>query len=158
MPNSVAADIIAASPGEIEVIRNLWRKYWDSLGLAADFQGFAQECESLPGVYAPPRGRLLLAFVHGKPAGTAALRPLDGSSCEAKRLYVRPAYRGSGIGQALLSRLVQEARAERYRQMYGDTLKSMRSALRLYKQIGFSEVAPYAVNPTPDAVYLNLPL
>ncbi len=158
MPNGLEADIIAASPGEIEVIRNLWSEYWDFLGLRADFQGFAQECKSLPGVYAPPRGRLLLAFIHGKPAGTAALRPLVGRSCEAKRLYVHPKYRGSGIGQALLSRLVREARAEGYRQMYGDTLESTKSALGLYKQVGFSEVSPYSTNPTPDAVFLNLSL
>jgi GNAT superfamily N-acetyltransferase len=158
MPEHVEAKIILASSQEIEAIKHLWSEYWDSVGLPADFQGFEEERRSLPGAYAPPKGRLLLALIEGNLAGTAALRPLGGRSCEAKRLYVRPLYRRHDIGRALIARLVQEARAEGYQEMCGDTLKSMRSALRLYKQMGFSEVAPYSSSPTPDAIFLKLSL
>jgi putative acetyltransferase len=152
----VEAHIIVASSQEIEAIQSLWREYWDSLGLPHDFQGFSEEVKTLPGLYAPPRGRLLLAFVRGKAAGTAALRPLSMYSCEAKRLYVRPKYRGEGVGRSLLRRLVEEARTAGYQEMYGDTLKSMTAALKMYRQVGFSEVAPYSSNPTPGAIFLKL--
>jgi carbonic anhydrase len=99
-----------------------------------------------------------MALVQGKPAGTAALRPLSERSCEGKRLYVRPQYRGRGIGRALVDRLIEEARLAGYEEMYGDTLKSMKSALRLYTQAGFREVGPYSSNPTPGAIFLKLSL
>jgi GNAT superfamily N-acetyltransferase len=152
------ANIILASLQEIEAVKELWTEYWESLGLPPDFQNFAEERRSLPGAYAPPKGRLLLALVQGSLAGTAALRSLRGGSCEAKRLYVRPLYRGHGIGRSLLARLVQEARAESYDEMYADTLESMESAQRLYTQMGFSIVAPYSANPTPGAIFLKLSL
>ncbi len=158
MPACSEVNIIPASGEEMDAIRNLWREYWDSLGLPPEFQNFAEEFRELPGKYAPPEGRLLLALIDGKPAGTAALRPVSTCSCEAKRLYVRPQYRGKGIGRSLLLRLVEEARAAGYREMYGDTLKSMTSALQMYSQIGFCEVAPYSSNPTPDAIFLRLSL
>jgi carbonic anhydrase len=129
------AKIIPASDQDIEAVRDLWTEYWASLGLPPDFQNFAEERLALPGAYAPPQGRLLIALVEGKPAGTAALRPLSGRSCEAKRLYVRPEYRGRGIGRALVDRLINEARLAGYQEMYGDTLKSMRSALQMYSGI-----------------------
>lgn len=150
------ATIVLASSQEIESVRHLWSEYWDSLGLPADFQDFAKERKSLPGAYGVPKGRLLLALSQGNPVGTAALRPLRGRTCEAKRLYVRPSYRGHGVGRALLSNLMQEARAEGYEEMYADTLESMAAARRLYVQMGFSEVAPYSSNPTPGAIYLKL--
>ncbi len=151
-------DIIVASREEIDTIQNLWREYWDSLGLPEDFQSFAEELRMLPGAYAFPEGRLLLARVQGDAAGTAAFRRLSTSSCEAKRLYVRPEYRGKGIGRSLLNRLVEEARMAGYREMYGDTLTSMKSALQMYRQSGFSEVAPYSPHPTPGAIFLRLSL
>ncbi len=143
---------------EIETVRILWREYWDSLGLPRDFQHFSEELRTLPGAYAPPPGRLLLALVDGRAAGTAAFRRLNEQSCEAKRLYVRPEYRGQGIARSLLQKLVSEARAQGYLDMYGDTLNSMKSALQLYAGIGFSEVAAYSANPTPEAIYLRLRL
>ena len=128
---------------------------WAAAVAVAGVENFLVDL-GIPGAYAPPKGRLMLALIQGNPAGTAALRPLSERSCEAKRLYVRPPYRGNGVGRALLARLVQEARTEGYEEMYGDTLKSMRSALRLYSQSGFSEVASYSSSPTPDAIYLKL--
>jgi putative acetyltransferase len=150
------ATVILASPQEMESVRQLWSEYWDSLRFPADFQGFAEERRSLPGVYSNPKGRLLLALVQGELAGTAALRPLQERACEAKRLYVRPQFRGRGVGRALLKSLVEHARAEGYKEMYADTLESMQSALRLYAQMGFAETAPYSSDPTPGAIYLKL--
>ena len=152
------AMITLASLQEIGAVQQLWSEYWDSLGFPADFQGFAEERKSLPGAYAPPKGRLVLALVQDQLAGTGALRPLNERSCEAKRLYVRPPYRGHGVGRALLTKLVQEARGEGYEEMYADTLASMGPALRLYAQLGFSEVGPYSSNPTPGAIYLKCSL
>jgi len=145
-------------PDDIEAIQSLWREYWTSVRLAPDFQGFSEEVQNLPGMYAAPRGRLLLARLHDQPAGTAAFRPLNTSACEAKRLYVRPTYRGKGIGNALLARLVHEARHAGYKEMFGDTLTNMKAAIDMYTQLGFSEVAPYSPNPTPGAIYLRFAL
>jgi len=158
MVESGEVEIVVASPRQIDAIQSLWREYWDSLGLPQDFQGFSEELRTLPGVYAPPKGRLLLGLVQGKAAGTAALRSLSECSCEAKRLYVRPQYRGKGLGRSLLSRLLEEARSAGYREIYGDTLRSMTAAFEMYRRIGFTEVEPYSSNPTPGAVFLRLPL
>jgi ketosteroid isomerase-like protein/GNAT superfamily N-acetyltransferase len=147
-----------AAPEDIPAIQSLWTEYWDSIGLPHDFQNFADERDRLPGLYAPPRGRLLLARIGGQPAGTAALRPLGESVCEAKRLYVRPLYRSAGIGKVLLVKLIEEARTAGFREMYGDTLKLMTSALRIYDELGFAMVGPYSADPTPDAIYLKLAL
>jgi carbonic anhydrase len=106
----------------------------------------------------PPGGRLLLARSEGTPAGTAAFRALREQSCEAKRLYVRPAYRRKGIAKALLDRLVAEAREAGYREMYADTLVDMTQALQMYRELGFSEVGPYSSTPTPNAIFLRLTL
>ena len=153
-------EIAGGSPSDIEALQQLWIEYWASLGLPPDFQSFAAERLSLPGAYASPAGRLLLAGIDGEPAGTVAFRPLleRGGACEAKRLYVRPAYRGQGVARALLARLIHEARTAGYREMYGDTLSSMQAALQLYHQLGFVDVGPYSPDPTPGATYLRLSL
>ncbi len=150
--------MIQAAGRNIETVQELWREYWDGLHFSPEFQGFAGELASLPGVYAPPLGRLLLAFRQGEPAGTAALRPLAGRGCEAKRLYVRPQFRGVGVGRALLENLMEEARAGGYQEMYGDTLESMQPALALYGRFGFTRVGPYSAHPTPGAIFLRLAL
>ena len=126
--------------------------------MSADFQGFGSELASLPGLYAPPAGRLLLAWVDGVAAGTAALRPLSEGACEAKRLFVRPAYRGLRLGRMLLDRLIEEARAAGYREMCCDTLQSMTEAQRMYRKAGFADVEPYSANPTPGALFFRLAL
>lgn len=124
--------------------------------MSPDFQDFAQELESLPGVYAAPRGRLLIAWIEGEPAGSGAFRPLSATACEAKRVYVRPQYRGKRVGKALLDRLIADARAAGYSEMYADTLRTMTAALKMYREYGFAEVGPYSAKPTPDAIYLRL--
>jgi GNAT superfamily N-acetyltransferase len=147
---------IDAAEAGLELVRELWSEYWESQALAPDFQGFAEERRTLPGLYAPPHGRLLLATVDGVPAGTGAFRPLRDHACEAKRLFVRPQFRGFGVAKALLATLIEEARAAGHREMFGDTLGSMQSALRLYEQVGFQQVGPYSPYPTPEAIYLRL--
>ena len=151
-------DIVHAGASDIAAVQMLWREYWDGAGLAPEFQGFAAECGSLPGRYAPPEGRLLIALVEGQAAGTAAFRRLDARSCEAKRLYVRPEYRGLGLGRALLERLIEEARGAGYEEMCVDTLPSMASALEMYARMGFARVEAYSATPTPDAIFLKLSL
>jgi len=143
---------------DIAAVQELWREYWRSLGLPLDFQDFGEELRTLPGKYMQPAGCLLLARIDGEPAATAAFRPLRQDECEAKRLYVRPAYRRRGVAGSLLLALVEEARRAGYRNLYGDTLTSMASALDLYRNMGFEEVGPYSHNPTPGAIYLHLSL
>jgi putative acetyltransferase len=142
----------------IDDVRELWTAYWHSLGFPDDFQGFDEELRGLPGKYGPPAGRLLLLRMDGQPAATVAFRPLGDYSCEAKRLYVHPAYRRRGIAAALMTRLAHEARACGYGNLYGDTLPAMVAALDLYREKGFVEVGPYAESHTPDAIYLRLTL
>lgn len=158
MPNRESIQIFPASGADIESVRGLWREYWDSLALGPDFQNFAQELRTLPGRYAPPGGQLLLVTVEGEVAATGAFRPLAWSACEAKRVYVRPEFRGQGIGEALVRRIIQDARAAGYREMFADSLLSMSAAMRIYERLGFCETPPYSANPTPGAVFLRLEL
>jgi GNAT superfamily N-acetyltransferase len=153
-PNQVV--IKSASAEDLDTLRALWLEYWQSLGFSPGFQNFAAEMKDLPGKYAEPRGRLLIASVETRTAGAAAFRALRADACEAKRLYVRPQYRGFGLGSALLNRLIEEARNAGYDKMYADTLTSMDSAMRLYRAFGFREVASYSTTPTPGAIFLEL--
>ncbi len=148
----------ARGPNDVEAVRTLWKQYWTSLGLAPEFQNFADECRTLPGAYGAPGGLLLIALDGETPAGTIALRRLSEQSCEAKRLFVLPPFRGRGLGRALLNRIVADARAMGYRTMYGDSLPSMADAQALYRSFGFSQVGPYSATPTPGAIYLELVL
>jgi carbonic anhydrase len=125
-------------------VRELFREYWNSFGFTPCFQNFGEELASLPGPYAPPSGRLGIALVDAIPAGCIALRPVDAARCEGKRLYVRPAFRGLGLGRALLNWLAAEARAAGYREIIGDSMPVMREALKLYKRIGFEIGEPDA--------------
>jgi GNAT superfamily N-acetyltransferase len=148
----------AESNTAVSAVQELWTEYWQALGLSPCFQNFSEELRTLPGKYSPPQGRLLVLSIDGNPAGTAAFRRLNDRACEAKRLYVRPAYRRLGAARALLARLIEEARSSGYQTMYGDTLPQMTSALVLYRELGFVEVCPYSDEPTPGAVYLRLNL
>jgi GNAT superfamily N-acetyltransferase len=139
-------------------VRMLFEEYWASFGFTPCFQNFSAELASLPGAYAPPGGRLALARIDGEPAGCAALKPFDDHRCEFKRLYVRPAFRGAGLGQTLLDWLIAEARAAGYREVLGDTMPVMQGALRMYDRMGFERTGPYAVDPTPGAIFLRLRL
>lgn len=144
----------AAAP-DLPVVRRLFTAYVQWLGIDLAFQDFEAELATLPGKYAPPGGRLLLAWRDESPAGCAALRPLEPGVCEMKRLYVVPAFRTHGIGGALVDRLVREAAEIGYRTMRLDTLAHMTGALRLYRSRGFREIPPYYFNPIPETVYLE---
>ena len=143
---------------QIAQVRLLFQEYWDSFGFTPCFQNFASELAGLPGLYAPPAGRLAIAYVVDRPAGCAALRPFDTTHCEAKRLYVKPDMRGSGVGRALLGWLIAEARAAGYREMLGDTMPVMQEALAMYDRAGFQRIAPYGDHPTAGAIHIRLVL
>jgi putative acetyltransferase len=138
--------------------RCLFEEYAASLGIDLCFQGFEEELTALPGSYAPPDGRLLLAFQDEELAGCVALRRLEPGVCEMKRLYVRPAFRSSGVGRMLADRIVREAKDAGYRCMRLDSLPSMTAALALYRRLGFRETAPYCENPIDGALFLELQL
>ena len=148
----------AFSTEDFAIARQLFREYQAELGIDLCFQGFAAEVEGLPGDYAPPSGRLLLAFRDDVAVGCVALRAVDGARCEMKRLYLRPGARGSGVGRALVERLLSEARAEGYGEVVLDTLPSMAEAQRMYERFGFRDIPPYRANPVAGARYLGLRL
>ena len=134
--------------------RQLFVEYQRGLGVSLCFQGFDAELAGLPGDYAPPRGRLWLARKAGKPAGCVALRPLFHRDAEMKRLYVRPAHRGSGLGRILAELAIAEARALGYETLKLDTLPAMHAAQNLYAKLGFRDTAPYNENPVGGVRFL----
>jgi putative acetyltransferase len=142
----------------LESARTLFEEYAASLGVDLCFQGFDDELATLPGNYAPPAGRLLLAIQGDTVAGCVALRRLESEVCEMKRLYVRPPFQGLGIGRMLVERVIEEARDAGYRRMRLDTLPTMISARALYRRMGFHEIAPYRSNPVEGVAFLELDL
>jgi ribosomal protein S18 acetylase RimI-like enzyme len=149
----------AGSVSQIACVRELFREYAQSLGFSLCFQGFDQELAALPGDYAPPEGRLLLLTVANDAAGCVALHKIDGSICEMKRLYVRPQFRGKGVGKILAERVIAEARQMGYKQLRLDTVEPvMRTAVAMYRSLGFREIAPYRRNPIEGALYMELQL
>jgi GNAT superfamily N-acetyltransferase len=146
----------ATEAEQISQARELFREYAASLDFELCFQSFDQELAGLPGKYAPPHGRLLLAECVGRLAGCVALRRLDDEICEMKRLFVRPDFRGKGLGHLLAERVLEEARGIGYRRMRLDTVaRSMGKAVAMYRELGFVEIAPYCVNPIEGALYFE---
>ncbi|MGB9359979.1 MAG: GNAT family N-acetyltransferase, partial [Candidatus Sulfotelmatobacter sp.] len=122
-------------------------------------QNFDKELAALPGDYAPPAGRLLLAEYEGQLAGCVALHKLDSMICEMKRLYLRPEFRGKGIGRVLAERIIAEARQVGYQRVRLDTVEPvMKDAVEMYRKLGFKEIAPYCANPIAGALYMELQL
>ena len=148
----------ATTRDSIAQARILFQEYQTALGVDLGFQDFENELATLPGHYTAPNGRLLLASADGLVVGCVALRPLSDDVCEMKRLFVRPAFRASGLGRMLAERVIGEARSIGYRRMFLDTLPSMGRAQQLYDALGFREVAPYRYNPVAGTKYLSLDL
>jgi putative acetyltransferase len=149
----------AESPSQLAEARELFLEYAQSLGFSLCFQNFEKELAGLPGDYAPPEGRLLLADYQGQLAGCVALHKLEAEICEMKRLYLRPQLRGKGLGRAMTNRIIAEARQIGYRRMRLDTVEPiMKDAVAMYRKIGFKEVEPYCSNPIAGALYMELQL
>ncbi|MGA2353209.1 MAG: GNAT family N-acetyltransferase [Terriglobales bacterium] len=149
--------ILATLPAHIEHVRELFLEYGKSLDFSLCFQSFDVELKTLPGAYAPPTGRLLLARSGDAAAGCIALRRLEAAICEMKRLYVRPEARGSGLGRMLVERLIAEARTIGYERMRLDTVGSaMQDAIALYRKMGFREIPPYTNIPIEGALWMEL--
>jgi putative acetyltransferase len=138
--------------------RELLCDYQRSLGIDLCFQDFEKELFELPGAYAPPDGRLYAAFVGQQLAGSIALRRHDATSCEMKRLYLRPEFLGQGFGRLLAQHIIQDARQIGYQRILLDTLPSMQAAQSLYEKLGFREAQAYVFNPVAGVRYMALTL
>jgi putative acetyltransferase len=151
-----------SSTDELEAVRGIFLEYAQSLGVDLCFQQFDRELAELPGEYGPPRGALLTARVDGELAGCCALRPLDAAdypnAAEMKRLYVRKAFRGFGLGRQLADAILDAARQAGYACVLLDTLDDMEAARALYEELGFQAIPPYYHNPIPGAHYLKVDL
>jgi len=150
--------IPAISPEHLAYIRDLFTEYVESLGFQLDFQDYEKELDELPGEYTPPAGRLLLALEGHLAVGCIALRKLDQKTCEMKRMYVRPEYRGRGIGRRLAEILIDEARKIGYTTMKLDSIATMKAAITLYRSLGFLDTRPYRYNPVEGATFMELHL
>ncbi len=150
-------ELVAAHAGPaLAEIAPLFREYAAGLNIDLTQQGFEEELATLPGRYRPPGGAILLATCDNRPAGCVALRPIEPQTCEMKRLYVRPEFRGGGVGRALTEAIVAQARRAGYRRMLLDTLESMQAARGLYATLGFRPTAPYGHHPYPGTQYLGM--
>src|SRR6185436_19422824 len=151
--------IQASQPDEVDAARGLFREYEAWLGLDLCFQNFEKELAELPGAYAPPSGRLLLAYEGEQLAGCVALRRLSDGVCEMKRLFLRPQFHGAGRGRELAEGIIDEARRAGYERMRLDTLAAqMDKAIALYRSLGFKEIEPYYDNPVAGASFMELGL
>lgn len=155
-------DLLIPTPEEMDAVRQIFQEYADSLNIDLEFQGFETEIAELPGEYAEPRGQILLAQVDGVIAGCCALRPLDDcdypNAAEMKRLYVRQAFRGFGLGRQLAEAMLDAARQAGYDYVLLDTMDDMEAARVLYVDLGFEPIEPYYHNPLPGAHYLKVDL
>ncbi|MBW8687289.1 GNAT family N-acetyltransferase [Chitinophaga rhizophila] len=143
----------------LEQVKGLFREYANWLSVDLSFQRFEEELISLPEpYYVAPEGALFMALVDGQPAGCVGVRSFENSTCEMKRLFVRDAFKGHGVGRALAVRAVEAGRDLGYKRMLLDTLAHMRPAIELYTSLGFQPIAAYYDNPISDAVYLSMML
>ncbi|MCB9844812.1 MAG: GNAT family N-acetyltransferase [Phycisphaeraceae bacterium] len=151
----MAGGVRIVHASDMDAMRSLLVEYARELGLSLCFRGFDEELASLPGRYAPPRGAMLVARDGEDDAGCVALHELDGATCEMKRLFVRPAWRGSGLGRELVLRVMDEARARGYERMRLDTLPVMNRAIRLYESMGFVDIPAYGACPVEGARWME---
>jgi len=158
MNQDIIRIVQAESQKDLNQVRELFREYTTSLGFNLCFQNFDIELAELPGDYVPPSGRLLLIIYATKMAGCVALRNMGEGVCEMKRLYVRPAFRGKGIGKTLALAIIKEARHIGYKCMRLDTVPAMKEAISLYRSLGFKDIEPYRYNPIEGAIFMELKL
>jgi ribosomal protein S18 acetylase RimI-like enzyme len=158
MADSPVTLVDGAAPERVGTARTLFEEYAETLGIDLCFQGFDRELAELPGAYAPPSGRLLLALVDGDPAGCVGLRPLANGDSELKRLYVREGHRGLGLGRLLTGTVIATARELGYSRLLLDTLPTMRAAQGLYRSLGFRTTEAYTENPVEGATFMVLEL
>ncbi|HEX9912216.1 MAG TPA: GNAT family N-acetyltransferase [candidate division Zixibacteria bacterium] len=144
------------SAKQLGQIKELFIEYTSSLNFDLCFQNFDKELAGLPGDYAPPDGCLLLAEYETKTAGCVALRKFSEGICEMKRLYVKPEFKGKGIGRGLAVTIIEEVRKLGYSKMLLDTVPSMKEAIALYRSLGFKEIEPYRPNPVKGAIFMEL--
>jgi len=151
--------IQAKSDEEVQEARELFAEYAAWLGIDLCFQNFDKELAELPGEYVPPSGRLLLAVENDQIAGCVAVRKIGADLCEMKRLYVRPAFRGQGLGRTLAEKIIEAGRDMGYARMRLDTLpRRMAPAIAMYRSLGFKTIEPYYHNPIEGVVFLELEL
>jgi N-acetylglutamate synthase and related acetyltransferases len=153
-----AAFTITTAYDDLDAIRALFTEYAAMLDVDLSFQNYDEEFAGLPGKYSPPDGGLFIAKWSGEAAGCAALRRFDESRCELKRTYVRPAFRGFGLGRMLVDKAISTAREIGYAAMVLDTKDTLEHAIGLYKTLGFAAIHPYYHNPFPNVVYMQLDL
>jgi putative acetyltransferase len=158
MNQDIIRIVQATSEEELNQIRELFQEYAISLGFELCFQNFDKELAELPGDYAPPSGCLLLIIFESRIAGCVALRNMGEGACEMKRLYVRPEFRGKGIGKTLAMAIIKEARHIGYKCMRLDTVPAMEEAISLYRSLGFKDIEPYRYNPIEGAIFMELKL
>ncbi|QEG20343.1 GNAT family N-acetyltransferase [Mariniblastus fucicola] len=148
--------VVENHPDDLESVRCLFREYQDFIGISLCFQSFEEELDSLPGRYSKANdGCLYLASTDGEPSGCVAFYRIDDTTCELKRLFVRPSFQKRGIGKSLMDRAICDAIDVGYQKMVLDTLRRLEGAGVLYQRLGFSEIDPYNVNPHPDVAYFS---
>jgi putative acetyltransferase len=147
-----------SSPDHLQIVKELFLEYARSLDFNLCFQNFENEYAGLPGEYAPPGGLLLLGFADTTPIGCVALRRIDPSASEMKRMYIRTEFRGCGYGRKLAEEVIRQAKEIGYATMCLDTVPSMEEAITLYRSLGFREISPYRVNPVAGAIFMELNL
>lgn len=157
MPDSIIL-VPVQSRVQVAIARELFREYADAIGIDLEYQGFTAELATLPSPYTPPHGTLLIAQIDNETAGCVALRRLDDATGEMKRLYVRPAFRGHGLGKCLVEAVIQAARSAGYTALRLDTLASMETALGLYRKLGFIEISAYNSGYLPGTQFYELRL
>jgi GNAT superfamily N-acetyltransferase len=148
----------ATFPTDLAAVQAIFREYVHSPQADLGFQNFEAEFAQLPGPYAAPRGCVMLVRTTNQVTGCAALRPVDASTCELKRVYLQAAMRGHGAGRALVQAMIDHARAAGYRRMCLDVLPEFQAAQRLYEQLGFVDAPAVAYNPVPGTRFMALVL
>jgi GNAT superfamily N-acetyltransferase len=148
----------ARFPEDTHAVLEIWREFVSSPSVSLDYQGYEAEFADIPGKYAPPEGRLLLAERDGGIAGCVSLRRISGTLCEMKRLYVRPSARHAGLGRQMVECLIAEAKEAGYQEMRLDVLEEFKQARKLYAELGFIPADPVSFNPLPGTEFLGLSL